>query len=562
MPKPDVLVVNDQKKSPRRNPAKSPRRANAGAPAAPSAAPPASVGTMREGVVATQANRKVGPLPQLKIDPDNMDTLPEQIRQGLKENLGRAIDLFRACDEDESGEISKREFVKALLLCGLDREYKEDIAAVFDCFDLDGSGTIEYQELSQLIRKSMVIKPKTKSRKMRITAPSEAPERTPRHKPFPPSAEPFTLVDITSSNWLPLDFAFPAWELVYEAFPGTNRGTGKLAIVTLSSLEPLTELVPPIQSRKCGLIRRFPSAVLRSRLVLGELMEAGYSILAFQSHHPSATWADEGETATSQLLAALEYVQNHRRLRYCRITLFAQGVGATASYAAMDRAPGLFEYRMRSQVLCEPEDDGGSAMLHTIVPKCNVPTMLVVKQPRSDVDDSSVSLWYAQSLQRAMRAPCELLLAPSSGGGRATAGAPEVAETSGLSGGRGGLSGTQPAMIESNMEMSMSFFQNPPLDASAFLSERPTKLLDFLYKHGGGIGGGGAGSLSSTTASPLSSPRGAMSSMLSPRGGVLHSISPWSPRLPAVVSPRRLPPMNTQATLLSPLNMLASPRVR
>ena len=72
-------------------------------------------------------------LPRIQIDEDNMESIPDQIRSQLADQMARVIDLFKAVDEDGSGEITRKEFCKALMLCGLERE---DAVNVFDCFDL------------------------------------------------------------------------------------------------------------------------------------------------------------------------------------------------------------------------------------------------------------------------------------------------------------------------------------------------------------------------------------------------------------------------------------------
>ena len=173
--------------------------------------------------------------------------------------------------------------------------------------DLDGGGSIEYSELATIIRRSTAIAPQVKVRRRRGDAPSavqsEAPITGTRSRPE--NAAPYTLVEIASPSWLPPGYAFPAWELIYEAFPGTNRGTGKVALVTVPSLKPPSILDEPIFSRQLGMVHRFPSSVLRSNLVLRDLVAAGYNILAYEAHAPGATWADAGETTAAHLLAAL-----------------------------------------------------------------------------------------------------------------------------------------------------------------------------------------------------------------------------------------------------------------
>ena len=83
------------------------------------------------------------------------------------------LDVFRDWDEDESGNISRDEFRKAMALLGVSA-VKEVVDGCFDSFDADGSGTIEYNELDKLLRA-------TSKRDVR-----HAPARTvahPRHRP-------------------------------------------------------------------------------------------------------------------------------------------------------------------------------------------------------------------------------------------------------------------------------------------------------------------------------------------------------------------------------------------
>merc|ERR1719188_1182909 len=69
----------------------------------------------------------------------------------LRENSLRVIDLFRQWDEDGNGKVSKKEFRRALPALGIHAQ-REEIDALFDSFDPDHSGSIEYKELSKLLR--------------------------------------------------------------------------------------------------------------------------------------------------------------------------------------------------------------------------------------------------------------------------------------------------------------------------------------------------------------------------------------------------------------------------
>jgi hypothetical protein len=77
----------------------------------------------------------------------------EYIRFTLHEALCRSsvrvIDLFRRWDEDGSGSIDRFEFRRAIRALGFD--YMSDdsaIDAIFDEFDKDRSGSLDYKELA------------------------------------------------------------------------------------------------------------------------------------------------------------------------------------------------------------------------------------------------------------------------------------------------------------------------------------------------------------------------------------------------------------------------------
>ena len=63
---------------------------------------------------------------------------------------GRVIDLFREWDADGDGQVSKKEFRKAMPLLGVDFP-KDVIDGLFDEFDVDGGGSIGYAELKKML---------------------------------------------------------------------------------------------------------------------------------------------------------------------------------------------------------------------------------------------------------------------------------------------------------------------------------------------------------------------------------------------------------------------------
>ena len=84
---------------------------------------------------------------------DGAAGLISQLRRELAKNLRRTMDLFRAWDTDGSGEIDKAEFGRAVRQ--LLPEVRADIAdALFDLFDADQSGTLEFVELHAQLGKA------------------------------------------------------------------------------------------------------------------------------------------------------------------------------------------------------------------------------------------------------------------------------------------------------------------------------------------------------------------------------------------------------------------------
>uniref|UniRef100_A0A7S3BR19 EF-hand domain-containing protein n=1 Tax=Haptolina ericina TaxID=156174 RepID=A0A7S3BR19_9EUKA len=87
-----------------------------------------------------------------------------QLREALTANAVRVIDLFREWDEDGDGVIDKLEFRRALPMLGLHAPL-ETVDALFDSFDLDGSGTIGFKELNRLLRRDIKAEEATNERR-------------------------------------------------------------------------------------------------------------------------------------------------------------------------------------------------------------------------------------------------------------------------------------------------------------------------------------------------------------------------------------------------------------
>lgn len=80
-------------------------------------------------------------------------TLPQvqQLRKALSLNFPRVIDVFRKWDLDTSGGLSRKEFCRALQLV-IEGTTREAAGALFDTFDVDKSGVVDYSELDRQLR--------------------------------------------------------------------------------------------------------------------------------------------------------------------------------------------------------------------------------------------------------------------------------------------------------------------------------------------------------------------------------------------------------------------------
>merc|ERR1719291_1217697 len=94
---------------------------------------------------------QLGERSHLKLDLDEDTDVRTQLRAALCNNAVRIIDLFRDWDDDESGTINKNEWRKAMGQFQYDVPI-EEIDALFDSFDPDGSGVIDYKELHKMLR--------------------------------------------------------------------------------------------------------------------------------------------------------------------------------------------------------------------------------------------------------------------------------------------------------------------------------------------------------------------------------------------------------------------------
>lgn len=85
------------------------------------------------------------------MDFDEGSPLGEQLKRALQKHAIRVIDLFREWDTDGDGQISRKEFRKAMPLLGMDLPTRT-IDELFDQHDNDNSGFIEFAELQKMLR--------------------------------------------------------------------------------------------------------------------------------------------------------------------------------------------------------------------------------------------------------------------------------------------------------------------------------------------------------------------------------------------------------------------------
>ena len=101
------------------------------------------------------------PLGGAQIDLSSDVPVMEQLRGILKANSVRVIDLFKTWDENHDGKLSKKEFKHACEgFIPSVSQHMDIVAALFDQFDADNSGSISYDELNKgLHRTGGYIKP-------------------------------------------------------------------------------------------------------------------------------------------------------------------------------------------------------------------------------------------------------------------------------------------------------------------------------------------------------------------------------------------------------------------
>jgi len=111
-----------------------------------------------------------------KFDLDEQPGAPpisSQLANALRQDAKRVLDLFRDWDTDGDGEISRKEFHKAMVTLGLEVP-TESIDELFSQWDRDGGGSIDYKELQKILKPAPSDTSKTPSKLRALAAASKA----------------------------------------------------------------------------------------------------------------------------------------------------------------------------------------------------------------------------------------------------------------------------------------------------------------------------------------------------------------------------------------------------
>ena len=81
----------------------------------------------------------------------SMAGISQQLGMAMRKNGARVMDLFREWDTDGDGEVSRKEFHKAMPMLGFEAT-KKDINELFDSWDKDGGGSLDFRELQKILK--------------------------------------------------------------------------------------------------------------------------------------------------------------------------------------------------------------------------------------------------------------------------------------------------------------------------------------------------------------------------------------------------------------------------
>ena len=107
--------------------------------------------SLKEGARVVAYDRR--PLQTSAPDQAQISTSVGEMRFALAKEYERIMDIFKACDLNRDGYITKAEFRVALPTLGLSGQGgRAAIDELFESFDLDGNGQVTFQELNTMLR--------------------------------------------------------------------------------------------------------------------------------------------------------------------------------------------------------------------------------------------------------------------------------------------------------------------------------------------------------------------------------------------------------------------------
>ena len=87
------------------------------------------------------------------IDFESGGSVTQQLLEALSENMMRVVELFRSWDENLDGRITKKEFRKSMKVL-MKKVDTQTVDSLFDSFDIDHSGAVEFKELVSALRQA------------------------------------------------------------------------------------------------------------------------------------------------------------------------------------------------------------------------------------------------------------------------------------------------------------------------------------------------------------------------------------------------------------------------
>lgn len=377
-------------------------------------------------------------LQDLDLDETSLSSTAKQIRESMHKQMIRNVDFFRMLDKDMNGFVTRPELEQGFEQLGMGAIPEKYLDTIFNEFDMDKSGRIQYEELRSILQRDKLdveeLSPEELAhmRGEPWPPPGGVPESVgepepsplPAIKKVPPSLKTLARVSKLSNESFskptahPLLFnkirivlpgakptydayenravyddtkAFDAYELINDVC-GTNRGSAQLAIVT----HPLQETSGDM-----------PGVVVRHRPFHHRLASAGWSIIAYDAHPLGAE--GDGEAEAAKLRGVMAYVAKHVKFRYCRCALVAQGTAASAAFKATYLDPDSFD-AIKVISACQPSGtpELREALIEEYAPKCSLPVIVTAAASSTVTPETVIArkLHYAvQGAKKAIQIP-------------------------------------------------------------------------------------------------------------------------------------------------------------